>query len=127
MVKCDVIRSVVEGGSVTEGSMSMSMFGSSLGHTRDEPAKTGGCGLPLLDHMTLRAACMYIVEGESGDSGEGVPVGGSEDMRENSEGQVVITLSETETISLLSIPGSLVVEPGQQEVVRNSNLVYKEV
>jgi hypothetical protein len=99
--------SVVEGGSVTEGSMSMSMFGSSLGHTRDEPAKT--------------------VEGESGDSGEGVPVGGSEDMRENSEDQVVITLSETETISLLSIPGSLVVEPGQQEVVRNSNLVYKEL
>lgn len=35
----------MEGGSVAEGSMSMSMLGSSLGHIKEEPAKTGGCVL----------------------------------------------------------------------------------
>lgn len=32
----------MEGGSVTEGSVSMSMSDSSLGHTREEPAKARG-------------------------------------------------------------------------------------
>lgn len=56
-----------------------------------------------------------------------MPVGEIEDVRENGEDQVVIILSETETINLLSIPGSLVVDPGQQEVVQNSNQAYQEV
>ena len=87
------------GGSTAEGSMS----GSSLGHAREEST-----------------------EGESGDVGEGVKVW-EDGEKEDGEEQVVITLSETETITLLAIPGTVVADPGQQEAVRGSNLAYQEV
>lgn len=47
--------------------------------------------------------------------------------KESGEEEVVIILSETETISLLDIPSSVVVDPGQQESVQKNNLLYQEV
>ena len=98
------------------------MFGSNLEPTIEEPVKTGGCG--FMTYVTRPVMC---ATGESGDIGEGVPVVERMGERESGEDQVVITLSETETINLLDIPGSLVVDLGQQETVRNSNLTYQEV
>ena len=39
----------------------------------------------------------------------------------------MIRLRETETICLLSIPGSAVTDPGQHEAVQRSNEQYQEV
>ena len=63
--------------------------------------------------------------GESGESGEGVEIGrvGAEGSGED---WVAITLRETETITLLSIPGSVILDPGQQQDVQNSNHIYQE-
>ena len=47
--------------------------------------------------------------------------------KESGEEVVVITLTETETISLLDIPSSVVADPDQQESVQKSNLLYQEV
>ena len=47
--------------------------------------------------------------------------------KESGEEEVVIILSETETISLLDIPSSVVVDPGQQESVQKNNHLYQEV
>lgn len=64
---------------------------------------------------------------ESGDVGEGVEVMEGVEVRESGEDQVTITLSETETIDLLSIPGTIVLDLGQQETVQASNQTYQEV
>ena len=61
------------------------------------------------------------------ESKEKEEVEGESEEMECGEEEVVITLSETETISLLDIRGSVVSDPGQQETVQNSNLLYKEV
>lgn len=62
---------------------------------------------------------------ESGDIGGGVQMG--EEVKESGDDEVVLTLSETETINLLSISGTVVVDPGQQEAVRDRNQIYQEV
>ena len=66
-------------------------------------------------------------EGESGDVGEGVEVVERVSVKDSGDDEVVIVLSETETISLLTIPSSVVVDPGQQEDVRKTNQAYQEV
>lgn len=115
----------MEGGSVTEGSVGMSMSDSSFGRTREEPAKAGG------EDIFIRSAIkppMYIAGvSESGEVGEGVEVTEGVEVRESGEDQVTITLSETETIDLLSIPGTIVLDLGQQEAVQASNQTYQEV
>lgn len=66
-------------------------------------------------------------EGEVGSGGEGVEVVERVSVKESGDDEIVITLSETETISLLTIPSSIVVDPEQQEAARKNNQVYQEV
>ena len=58
---------------------------------------------------------------------KGVSEVGEVGEKESGEEVVVITLTETETISLLDIPCSVVADPDQQESVQKSNLLYQEV
>ena len=130
----------MEGGSVTESSSSMSMFGSSLGHTKHEPPIKKGWSM---DHSLAIANTMFLEDisseavNEDGKEEEGREKGREEEGREKGKDDVIIrgddddlmtiTLSETETITLLSIPGSVVLDPEQQQDVQNSNHKYKEV
>jgi WD40 repeat protein len=90
--------SVMEGGSTMESSLSMSL--SSLEQRAEESQITEEKGVS-----------------EVGEVGE----------KESGEEVVVITLTETETISLLDIPCSVVADPDQQESVQKSNLLYQEL
>ena len=64
--------------------------------------------------------CVCVAD-EKREAGEGGDVG------ESGEEEVVITLSETETICLLDIPSSVVDDPGQTETVQKNNLLYQEL
>jgi hypothetical protein len=88
----------MEGGSTMESSLSMSL--SSLEQRAEESQITEEKGVS-----------------EVGEVGE----------KESGEEVVVITLTETETISLLDIPCSVVADPDQQESVQKSNLLYQEL
>lgn len=102
----------------------MSMFGSSLGHTREEPAKAEGKAIFMSDERCLH---QHTGVSERGGICEGVEMGEGVEVRENGGDPITITLSETETIDLLSIPGTVVLDLGQQETVRGSNQTYQEV
>lgn len=64
---------------------------------------------------------------ERGGICEGVEMGEGVEVRVSGDDQVTITLSETETIDLLSIPGTVVLDLGQQETVQGSNQTYQDV
>ena len=66
---------------------------------------------------------MCAVEGEAGEA----PVREERRRREDPEEDVVITLSETPTITLLHIPGTMVGEEEDAEAAKQSNLAYQEV
>ena len=78
----------------------------------------------LSEDALCESVCAGVVS-ETGENGEVQEV--QESVCVEGEEDVTITLSETDTICLLDIPGSVVTDPSQQRAVQEGNQVYQEV